>query len=148
MKRSLGSILGLLLAAASTVIGATPGYVLIMKNGSRVETKAKPEIKGKNYVYKTPLGTTQMVPVADVDEAKTEAANKDGIALKEIESPESRTPPPATPTALAAAKGTPDIVELARQRKAEKAAREKAEKEAAEAALATPTPTPTPKKKG
>ena len=92
MKGSMKSVFALLLAAASAALAATPGYVLIMKNGSRVEAKAKPEIKGKNYVYKTPLGTTQMVPVADVDEAKTEAANKDGIALKEIESPESRTP--------------------------------------------------------
>ncbi len=143
MKRCLAGLLVAFLAAAGA---ANADYVLIMKDGSRVNAKAKPEVKGRNYVYKTPIGTTQMVLVADVDEAKTEAANKDGTGLQEIEAPAS-TPAPPTPTAAAAAKGTPDIVELARRRKAEKAAREQAEKEAAEAALATPTPTPTPKKK-
>lgn len=87
------TVIAIALAGASLTAFAAGerGYLIILKNGGKVEAKAKPEQKGANLIFQTPLGTTQMLKASEVDLEKTEAHNKAGLGnAYEIDSPKQQ----------------------------------------------------------
>jgi hypothetical protein len=66
----LGAALGLVLAAPAF------GYVIFLKDGTRLVAAEKPTVQGDRLVFTTNIGTVQSVPAADFDVKKTEDANK------------------------------------------------------------------------
>ena len=67
------------LALAGAIVAALPAsaYLIIMKDGTRIEAAEKPVAQGRNYLFKDKLGAKKMVAISEVDPAKTEAANKE-----------------------------------------------------------------------
>jgi len=140
------SLLALLVLASP----ALADYTIVLKDGTRVAAKAKPEVKGNALLFQTPTGSPQKLMLTEVDEKKTEAANTGGLSgVQVLDTPGGNAPPP--PTATPAAKGK-SLAEVSRERRA--AAQKTAIAEAtpepgAKAAEPTAVPTqPPPKKKG
>lgn len=73
------AIAGLLLAAAA---GAD---VLVLRDGSRIETQGKWEQKGRQLVFTTAAGTLATLRASEVDLAASEKATTDAAAPKEPE---------------------------------------------------------------
>jgi hypothetical protein len=71
------SLAGLTLAGALLAALPAPAYLLILKDGTRIESAEKPVAQGKNYVFRDKLGAKKMIAIAEVDPAKTETANKE-----------------------------------------------------------------------
>lgn len=76
IRRSL-TLAGLALAGALLAALPAPAYILILKDGTRIEAAARPVASGKNYLFYDKLGAQKMIAVAEVDPAKTDAANKE-----------------------------------------------------------------------
>ncbi|MCL4809794.1 MAG: hypothetical protein KJ062_18700 [Thermoanaerobaculia bacterium] len=73
------SLAGLALAGALLAALPAPAYLIILKDGSRIESADKPVAQGRNYVFRDKLGAKKMVAISEVDPAKTEAANKENF---------------------------------------------------------------------
>lgn len=76
IRRSL-TLAGLALAGALLAALPATAYIIILKDGTRLEAAAKPVMSGKNYLFYDKLGAQKMIAVAEVDPAKTDAANKE-----------------------------------------------------------------------
>lgn len=76
IRRTL-SLAGLALAGA--LLGTLPAqaYLIILKDGTRIESAEKPVAQGRNYVFRDKLGAQKMIAISEVDPAKTDAANKE-----------------------------------------------------------------------
>lgn len=77
--------------------GPAAAYIILLKDGSRIVAKDKPVAQGKNYVFQTPLGARQSVPIDEVDQEKTEKANADGFGNAYVlgETPDGKPAPVA-----------------------------------------------------
>jgi hypothetical protein len=78
IRRTL-SLAGLALAGALLVALPAPAYLIILKDGTRIETADKPVEQGRNYVFRDKLGAKKMIAISEVDPVKTEAANKENF---------------------------------------------------------------------
>ena len=76
IRRTL-TLAGLALAGALLAALPAPAYIIILKDGTRLEAAGKPVVSGRNYLFHDKLGAQKMIAVAEVDPAKTEAANKE-----------------------------------------------------------------------
>lgn len=76
IRRTL-SFAGLALAGALLAALPATAYIIILKDGTRIEAAAKPVVSGRNYLFHDKLGAQKMIAVGEVDPAKTEAANKE-----------------------------------------------------------------------
>lgn len=76
IRRTL-SLAGLALAGAFLLALEAPAYLIILKDGTRIEAAAKPVASGRNYLFHDKLGAQKMIAISEVDPAKTEAANKE-----------------------------------------------------------------------
>jgi hypothetical protein len=76
IRRTL-TLAGLALTGALLSALPAPAYLIILKDGTRIETAEKPVAQGRNYLFKDKLGAKKMIAIAEVDPAKTEAANKE-----------------------------------------------------------------------
>lgn len=76
IRRTL-SLASLALAAALLTALSAPAYLIILKDGTRLEAAEKPVAQGRNYLFQDKLGARKMIAIAEVDPAKTEAANKE-----------------------------------------------------------------------
>lgn len=70
--------LAILLAAAGSVATRAEAYVIYLKDGTRIISKEKPVVKGPVYIFKSTSGNNQMIPISEVDQAKTEAHAEGG----------------------------------------------------------------------
>lgn len=138
----------LLLALVALASPALADYTIVLKDGTRVAAKAKPEVKGNALLFQTPTGSPQKLMLSEVDEKKTEAANAGGLSgVQVLDTPGKDAAPP--PTATPAAKGK-SLAEVSRERRvaAQKTAIAEATPEpGAKAAQPTAAPTPPPAKK-
>lgn len=71
--------LAILLAAAGSVATRAEAYVIYLKDGTRIISKEKPVVKGPVYVFRSTSGNNQMIPISEVDQAKTEAHAEGGF---------------------------------------------------------------------
>ena len=71
------SLSGLALAGALLAALPAPAYLIILKDGTRIEAAQKPIEQGRNFVFNDKLGARKMIAIAEVDPAKTEQANKE-----------------------------------------------------------------------
>src|SRR5512144_1634776 len=81
------------LVAAFLVAGtAAADYVIYTKDGARIVAREKPTVQGNRLLFRTPLGAPQSIASAEVDEARTEKANKEGYGNAYLlsDSPESK----------------------------------------------------------
>ena len=69
--RRLLPLFALLVAAVAA--GPAEAFVIYLKDGSRIISREKPVVKGLVYVFVSTSGNRQMIPVSEVDEAKTES---------------------------------------------------------------------------
>jgi hypothetical protein len=69
-------LLGLALGLAGP---ASATYVIITKDGKRIEARDKPVVQGKRLVYVNPLGTPQSIAFDEWDQERSEKANKEGL---------------------------------------------------------------------
>ena len=76
IRRTL-SLSGLALAGALLAALPAPAYLIILKDGTRIEAAQKPIEQGRNFVFNDKLGARKMIAIAEVDPAKTEQANKE-----------------------------------------------------------------------
>lgn len=76
IRRTL-SLSGLALAGALLAALPAPAYLIILKDGTRIEAAQKPVEQGRNFVFNDKLGARKMIAIAEVDPAKTEQANKE-----------------------------------------------------------------------
>lgn len=76
IRRTL-SLSGLALAGALLAALPAPAYLIILKDGTRIEAAEKPVEQGRNFIFKDKLGARKMIAVTEVDPAKTEQANKE-----------------------------------------------------------------------
>jgi hypothetical protein len=74
--RAAAVLLGLALGLAGT---ASATYVIITKDGKRIEARDKPVVQGKLLVYVNPLGTPQSIAFDEWDQERSEKANKEGL---------------------------------------------------------------------
>ncbi|MGA7991627.1 MAG: hypothetical protein WCC53_09365 [Thermoanaerobaculia bacterium] len=90
------ALLGLALGLADT---ASATYVIITKDGKRIEARDKPVVQGKRLVYLNPLGTPQSIAFDEWDQERSEKANKEGLGnaylLDDPSSSRSSLPEPA-----------------------------------------------------
>lgn len=130
----------LLAAAVATLLlsGAASAsslfiYVIVLKDGTRIEAKEKPAQKGKLFIYQTPLGASQSIPSSEIDQQKTEEVNKEGLGGAYTLDAGKPAPPTPRPTkSIGAVAGSSKGGELGVK--------------ATPAAAPTPIPTPKPKK--
>ena len=91
------------LVAALLVAGtAAADYVIYTKDGARIVAREKPTVQGNRLIFRTPLGAPQSITTVDVDEERTDKANKEGYGgayllsetpeRKVIESPGEKKP--------------------------------------------------------
>jgi len=117
IRRTL-SLAGLALAGALLAALPAPAYILILKDGTRIEAAAKPVVSGRNYLFHDKLGAQKMIAVSEVDPGKTDAANQENYRDAYI----LGQPEPMKKESTATAKA-PSLSEYIRQnRKAEIAA--------------------------
>ncbi len=76
IRRTL-SLASLALAAALLSALSAPAYLIILKDGTRIEAAEKPVEKGRNFLFKDKLGARKMIAISEVDPAKTDAANSE-----------------------------------------------------------------------
>ena len=76
IRRTL-TLAGLALAGALLAALPAPAYLIILKDGTRIEAAEKPVAQGRNYLFRDKLGAKKMIAIAEVDPARTEAANKE-----------------------------------------------------------------------
>lgn len=76
IRRTL-TLAGLALSGALLSALPAPAYLIILKDGTRIESAEKPVAQGRNYVFKDKLGAKKMIAIAEVDPDKTDAANKE-----------------------------------------------------------------------
>ena len=113
--RGLGNMaLGLLAGAMvilSPVVRASPSYLIVLTDGTRVEAAAPYEPRGSFAVFRTSAGKLTSVPIERIDVEATRAANGPGDSRATEEA--SPTPivltmdPPDTAAALADRQGLP-----------------------------------------
>jgi hypothetical protein len=71
------TLAALAFAGAFLVALPAPAYLIILKDGTRIEAAAKPVMNGRNFLFHDKLGAQKMIAVSEVDPAKTDAANKE-----------------------------------------------------------------------
>ncbi|HYN42396.1 MAG TPA: hypothetical protein VE129_11500 [Thermoanaerobaculia bacterium] len=76
IRRTL-SLASLALAAALLSALSAPAYLIILKDGTRLEAAEKPVEKGRNFLFKDKLGARKMIAITEVDSAKTDVANSE-----------------------------------------------------------------------
>ncbi len=76
IRRTL-SLASLVLAGTFLTALPAPAYLIILKDGTRLEAAEKPVEQGRNLRFKDKLGAQKMIAIAEVDPAKTDAANKE-----------------------------------------------------------------------
>lgn len=76
IRRTL-SLASLVLAGSFLAALPAPAYLIILKDGTRIEAAEKPVEQGRNLRFKDKLGAQKMIAIAEVDPAKTDAANKE-----------------------------------------------------------------------
>lgn len=76
IRRTL-TLAGLALAGAFLTALPAPAYLIILKDGTRIESADKPVAQGRNFVFHDKLGAKKMIAIAEVDPTKTDAANKE-----------------------------------------------------------------------
>ena len=76
IRRTL-SLVSLALAGALLTALPAPAYLIILKDGTRLEAAEKPVEQGRNFLFQDKLGARKMIAIAEVDPVKTEAANKE-----------------------------------------------------------------------
>lgn len=85
-----------LLGALVALLAGGPalGYVIYLRDGTRLIAREKPTARGKDYVFLSQSGNRQMIPVAEVDEARTRAHNEGGFGDSYVmtETPGQRAP--------------------------------------------------------
>lgn len=88
--------IGAVILTGLLVTAPALAYIIILKDGTRIEAKEKPSVRGKDYIYLTPLGSPQSIPVTEVDQDKTDAYNKQGVGNAYVleNSPDQRVLPP------------------------------------------------------
>lgn len=115
IRRTL-TLAGLALAGALLAALPAPAYIIILKDGTRLEAAGKPVVSGRNYLFHDKLGAQKMIAVAEVDPARTEAANKENYRDAYI----LGEPEPMKQEAPSARAKAPSLSEYIRQnRKAE-----------------------------
>lgn len=84
----------LALAAPAAAQGRGTGYVIYLKDGTRIEAREKPVRLGDKLVFKTPLGATQSIPATELDDKKTTELNKLGAGTAYVlgDSPDAQLP--------------------------------------------------------
>ena len=75
--RRTASLAALALAGAFLWTLPARAYLIILKDGTRIEAAAKPVVSGRNYLFHDKLGAQKMIAISEVDPAKTDAANKE-----------------------------------------------------------------------
>jgi len=127
--RRLAALLGVVLLVALTV-GATTGYVVILKNGQRIRAREPFTIKGKEAIIVLVTGTLTAIPLEKVDIVATQRYNKlglgDALTIEGLGGVNAPQPTPTPKRALGS------YVTLQTQDSAELGS------------IETPTPTPTP----
>lgn len=81
MNRSPLSRVALWAAAAALVFlpaARALAYVIVLKDGTRIVAREKPNVQGKSWVFVVPSGNRQSIPVSEVDMEKTEKVNASG----------------------------------------------------------------------
>ena len=81
MNRSSLSRVALWAAAAALLFlpaARALAYVIILKDGTRIVAREKPNTQGKSWVFVVPSGNRQSIPVTEVDMEKTEKVNASG----------------------------------------------------------------------
>ncbi len=76
IRRTL-TLAGLALAGAFLAALPAPAFLIILKDGTRIESADKPVAQGRNFVFHDKLGAKKMIAMAEVDPTKTDAANKE-----------------------------------------------------------------------
>lgn len=66
----------LALTALLSLAGAAGAYTIVLKNGTNIVAKDKYRVDGNRVVFAMPNGTQAALDLAEVDIAKTEAANR------------------------------------------------------------------------
>lgn len=90
----IGAFLGLALLMA----GSAPADVLVMRDGSRVETEGPWEVKGRQILFKAPNGALSSIRASEVDLEASRAAT------------DFKPPPPPPPPAAAEERPEPVLV--------------------------------------
>lgn len=70
------------LILAALLAGAAGADVLVLRDGSRIETRGKWEQKGRQLVFKTATGTLSAIRASEVDLAASEQATAEAAAPK------------------------------------------------------------------
>lgn len=78
IRRTL-SLAGAALAGALLLALPAPAYLIILKDGTRIESADAPVAQGRNYVFHDKLGARKMIAISEVDPERTEAANKENF---------------------------------------------------------------------
>ncbi|KAA0255363.1 hypothetical protein FBQ97_04390 [Acidobacteria bacterium ACD] len=81
MNRSPLSRVALWAAAAALVFlpaARALAYVIVLKDGTRIVAREKPNVQGKSWVFVVPSGNRQSIPISEVDMEKTEKVNAAG----------------------------------------------------------------------
>ena len=66
IRRTL-TFAGLALTGALLWAPAAPAYLIILKDGTRIEAADKPVAQGRNYLFNDKLGAKKMIAIAEVD---------------------------------------------------------------------------------
>ncbi len=100
--RRRAAFLAAALAALLVAGAAAADYVIYTKDGARIVAREKPTVQGNRLLFRTPLGAPQSIATADVDEERTDKANKEGYGgayllsdapeAKVIQSPADKKP--------------------------------------------------------
>ena len=106
---SLTALVAALLLAGT----ATADYVIFTKDGARIVAREKPTVQGNRLLFRTPLGSPQSLAAADVDEARTDKANKEGYGGAYLLS----DAPPERSTLQSPSDKKPSLSEYIRQNK-------------------------------
>ena len=77
--RFLRISLGAAVAALALSAGEASAYVIFLKDGSRIEAKEKPEVRGDKWIFVISSGNRQSLLAKEIDEKRTEEFNNLGL---------------------------------------------------------------------
>lgn len=126
--KKIAFVLALAIGLATVAPASDIGYVVILKNGSKIRAKEEMTIKGDQAIIVLMNGTMTAIPLAQVDLVATERYNQLGLGNAILLEGVGEETPVPTPTP------TPPLGKTARLHKLRPVLGKQA----------TPTPTPTP----
>lgn len=147
-RRSLRAWLAGAGLAAALLAGAAPllAYTIYLKDGSTLQARQKYQVQGDKAIITLPSGAQTMLPLAQIDVARTDATNASDFGSATV-----LRGPAATPTPVATQRA-PSLAELAQQRRLQPApaapARPSAATNAPAASRAPAAAAPAPPKSG